>query len=211
MTLLPTAAPETAETDLQLWVEMQITAPPESRCPLIELENQIDALERDHFAGVCTIDVDLREGGHSPSGKRRLTQRMDDSCLCRIFLQHGCSPRIVSSNGTDGVIATVLPDRETLRELVSDIRAVGGEASIRKLVSLEGDTDATDLRTFEMSSLTDKEHEALTVAVERGYYEQPPRISLAELAEFFDVSKQCLSERLNAAEAKMVTSLIGPP
>lgn len=209
MTILPTAAPETAETDLQLWVEMQITAPPASSCPLIELENQIETMERDHFAGVCTIDVEVREDGRSPSGKRRLTQTMDETCLCRIFLQHGCSPRIVSSSGTDGVVATVLPDREILRDLVADIRAAGGEASIRKLASLEGDAETADLRTFEMSSLTDKEREALTVAVERGYYEQSPQTSLAELADDFDVTKQCLSERLNAAEAKMVRSLIG--
>lgn len=167
-------------------------------------------MERDHFAGVCTLVVEFSDGKRSSSGKRRLTQTMDDSCLWRVFLQHGCSPRIVSSSGTDGVIATLLPDRATLRELVADSRSVGGTASVRKLTTLSAGMD-DHVRTFELDVLTETERSVMESAVERGYYDTPRRISLEDLTDEFDVTKQTLSACLNSAEAKMTKSIMGSP
>lgn len=211
MTNRSSAFDTASSQNLQLWVELQVEAPAEATCPLIDLENQFDAMERDHYAGVCTLDIEVREEERSPSGKRRLTQTMDHNCLCQVFLQHGCSPRFISSRGTSGVIATRLPDRETLRELVADIRSVGGRASVRKLTTLSTATDADHIRTFELDVLTAKERAVMESAVARGYYDRPRRVNLGDLAEEFDVTKQTLSTRLNSAEAKMAKSLIGSP
>lgn len=211
--MIPLSSPVDMATsrDLQLWVELQVEAPSESSCPLIALEDRIDAMERDHYAGVCTIDVELQAGDRSPSGKRRLSQDMDDACLCPIFLQHGCSPRIISSQGREGIVATTLPDRETLRDLVADIRSVGGTASVRKLTTLSTEAEADSIRTFELDVLTERERVVMETAVDRGYYDTPRRIDLADLAAEFDVTKQTLSTCLNSAESKMVRSLIGSP
>ncbi|MGM0398897.1 MAG: helix-turn-helix domain-containing protein [Halobacteriota archaeon] len=211
MTTAPPSAEPANARDLQLWVELRVVSPADTTCPLIALEDQVETAERDHFAGVCTMDIDVRAGAQSPSGKRRLTHTMDESCLCRLFLQHGCSPRIVSSRGPEGVVSTTLPDRETLRDLVADIRSVGGSATVQKLTTLETAGDADRVRTFELDVLTDRERAVMEAAVTRGYYESPRRATLGELAEEFDVTKQTLSTCLNSAEAKMVTSLIGSP
>ncbi|UWG46609.1 Transcriptional regulator, contains HTH domain [Halanaeroarchaeum sp. HSR-CO] len=211
MTTSPPSAEPTNARDLQLWVELRVVAPADTTCPLIALEDQVETAERDHFGGVCTMDIDVREKAQSPSGKRRLTHTMDESCLCRLFLQHGCSPRIVSSRGPEGVVSTTLPDRETLRDLVADIRSVGGSATVQKLTSLSTETDADTIRTFELDVLTERERAVMETAVARGYYDTPRRVHLGELAAEFDVTKQTLSTCLNSAEAKMAKSLIGSP
>ncbi|MFW6265489.1 MAG: helix-turn-helix domain-containing protein [Halanaeroarchaeum sp.] len=211
MTTRPRSAEPANSRDLQLWVELLVVAPSDTSCPLTDLEDRIDSTERDHYAGVCTIDVELQSAGRSPSGKRRLTHDMDEACLCPVFLQHGCSPRIVSSRGREGIVSTTLPDRDTLRDLVADIRSAGGTASVRKLTTVGPETDADAIRTFEIDELTDRERVVMETAVSRGYYDRPRRVTLADLAAEFDVTKQTLSTCLNSAEAKMARSIMGSP
>lgn len=197
--------------DLKLWVELQIEAPPDSSCLLIEFEGQVESMMRDQYGDICNVDVQLSDGAGEETEMRRLSKRIDASCLCPIFLQHGCAPRVIASDGSYGVIATMLPDRQTLQNLISDIREAGGTVTVQKLTSLSAAEEDRSVRTFALDDLTAKEREVMEVAVAKGYYDKPRRISLGELATEFGVTKQSVSDRLNAAEAKMVTSVIDPP
>lgn len=51
--------------------------------------------------------------------------------------------------------------------------------------------------------LTDPQREALTLAVERGYYDIPRRCSTADVAEELGISSQALTERLRRAVANL--------
>lgn len=55
----------------------------------------------------------------------------------------------------------------------------------------------------QFSSLTDQQQEAIEMALEKGYYEIPRGITLAELAEELGISHQALSERMRRAQVKM--------
>ena len=52
--------------------------------------------------------------------------------------------------------------------------------------------------------LTDKQQEALLLAVRRGYYAQPLEVTLSELAAELNVGKSAVSHRLQAAESKVI-------
>jgi len=57
--------------------------------------------------------------------------------------------------------------------------------------------------------LTEKQHRALTVALEAGYYDIPRRITAQELAAELDISHQALSEQLRRAHEAVVTDTVG--
>jgi predicted DNA binding protein len=56
--------------------------------------------------------------------------------------------------------------------------------------------------------LTDAQRETLVAAFERGYYDIPRRVSLAELATQFGVSDQAVSERLRRATRALVAETL---
>ncbi|WP_227356603.1 helix-turn-helix domain-containing protein [Haladaptatus salinisoli] len=73
--------------------------------------------------------------------------------------------------------------------------------------------DITSLtQSFDPTTLlTDKQREFVVAAITQGYYEQPRRCSLTELAESMDVSKSTASRILHRAEGKIITQFIGDP
>jgi predicted DNA binding protein len=58
-----------------------------------------------------------------------------------------------------------------------------------------------------LASLSDKQREALALAVREGYYERPRRTDLDALAKALGVSRPSLSERLQRAEAHVMRAL----
>ncbi|MFC7198350.1 helix-turn-helix domain-containing protein [Halospeciosus flavus] len=58
--------------------------------------------------------------------------------------------------------------------------------------------------------LTDRQHEALTLAISRGYYESPRQTSTAELAEEMGISQPSMSSLLRRGERQLLTSTLGP-
>ena len=56
--------------------------------------------------------------------------------------------------------------------------------------------------------LTEQQAEALTAAFERGYYEVPRGVSVADLADALDISHQALSERFRRAHGNLVENTL---
>jgi predicted DNA binding protein len=52
--------------------------------------------------------------------------------------------------------------------------------------------------------LTPEQREALVLAVQRGYFDSPRKVSLAELAPELDISQQALSSRIRRANEKVL-------
>ncbi|EJN58654.1 helix-turn-helix domain-containing protein [Halogranum rubrum] len=57
-------------------------------------------------------------------------------------------------------------------------------------------------------NLTDEQHEALRLAIGRGYYSIPREVTLAELAADVGISQQAMSERLRRGTAKVLVQII---
>jgi predicted DNA binding protein len=57
--------------------------------------------------------------------------------------------------------------------------------------------------------LTDRQQEALTLALARGYYESPRQVSTAELADELGISQPSMSELLRRAERQLMSAALG--
>lgn len=63
--------------------------------------------------------------------------------------------------------------------------------------------------TIDVSNLTEKQWEALRIAHELGHYQSSRGGNLEEIANRLDISKSAVSQRLRAAESKIVSSILG--
>jgi predicted DNA binding protein len=71
-----------------------------------------------------------------------------------------------------------------------------------------------DASTFEESSpygLTERQHEALTLALSRGYYERPRQTTAEELADELGISQPSFSDLLGRGERQLISTTLGPP
>lgn len=121
-----------------------------------------------------------------------------DACPCLVLRRHDCISDIESARDGQLRFSLVVPDRETLRSIIQDLREEETTVTVERIrtkgegVQLDG------------STLTKKQQEALTLAVESGYYDQPRGATLNDLAERLGISRSGVSQRLNAVERKLV-------
>lgn len=74
---------------------------------------------------------------------------------------------------------------------------------------LERVSALTDSEHFDQNyALTGPQYEALSIAVERGYFEIPRRTTYSQLATELDVSEQAVSERIRRATNKVLTAAV---
>lgn len=110
---------------------------------------------------------------------------------------------ILDAYGRNGQwdLRLLYPERETFSEthrFCEDHGLSFDVSSIRELTS----------RPEGRSGLTEGQHRALALAMQRGYYEVPRETSLKELAGELEVSHQALSERLRRATGSLVKERI---
>lgn len=67
--------------------------------------------------------------------------------------------------------------------------------------------DSSDATTY---GLTERQHEALTLALSRGYYESPRQVSTEALAEELGISQPSMSNLLRRAEHQLLSSTLSP-
>lgn len=134
-----------------------------------------------------------------------LKSAVSTKCICPIFEQHDCIPRIKSVRSGSIIVVLTVPRRAVLRDVITDIRAVGAAVSVEWLVS---GTDGSSLTEIDVSTITDKQQEAMEVAREIGYYDTPRKADLSAVADELGVSESAASQRLNAAETKLVSAYL---
>jgi len=103
------------------------------------------------------------------------------------------------------LVTTYVDDRETVRDVVGALREALDHVRLVRLAVVEG-PEATEQVTFDLSALTPKQREGLELAVVRGL-RQRPNVELGDLAAEIEISKSALSQRLRAAQAKLVTDV----
>lgn len=93
------------------------------------------------------------------------------------------------------------PTRDALESFVESARDIANHVDTKRLY--------TDSRTtIGAAELTEKQAEALTRALERGYFDSPSRVTLAELADCSDVTPQTLSDHIRSGVKKVVRNAV---
>lgn len=149
------------------------------------------------LASVTDID------GH----QRFIEQTVDHFCICPVLSDYECIASIETVDPPNFVVSLTAPDREIFTSIVDELREAD---AIPRLVQISNSSDQSELQPIEFAidSITEKQREAIRIAVERGYYEKPRGATLADLAAELDISRSAVSQRLTAVESKMVYKLV---
>ena len=78
--------------------------------------------------------------------------------------------------------------------------------SVRR-ISIEQNSSSS--RKSSQYGLTDRQHDALTLAISRGYFESPRQSSTEELAEEMGISQPSMSSLLRRGERQLLNSTLG--
>lgn len=135
-----------------------------------------------------------------------LKSSVHEKCICPVFENHDCIPEIQRVSGRSVIVTLTIRDREEFTELITDLREVGAEISVEWLVT---DTPGNKTAEIDVSAITTKQREAMRTAIDLGYYETPRSADLEEVATELSISESAVSQRLNNAETKLVTSFLG--
>jgi predicted DNA binding protein len=93
----------------------------------------------------------------------------------------------------------VSPDPKGIRKLAHELEAIG-DVKIMRVGDFRGSVGGP--------TLTDKQKDALAVALMNGYYSWPRGVGLAQLATAAKISRRSMQERLRRAEAKLFPQLV---
>lgn len=166
-------------------------------CPITSDEaNGADRVGINAAGDRCTVDLQFDDETVVTS-----VGNVRESCLCSRLQEFDCVPHISDVEGGAMLVQTYIEDRETIRPLVAELREAVGDVSLERLAVVEG-AERSEETTVDLSALTPKQREALEIAVFRGYFDGDA--VLAEVAADLGVSKSAVSQRLRAAEAKLV-------
>lgn len=149
----------------------------------------------------CRAEITSADGG-----RRFIRSDVTPRCICPIFGSFECLASIDSVESEGFIVSIVVPDRAELEQVVAALRDVGATVQLLQI----GDTrvrSAERIVELPASDVTEKQLEAIRVAVELGYYETPRQASLGELAERLGISRSAVSQRLSAAESTLILEL----
>ncbi|MCU4802302.1 helix-turn-helix domain-containing protein [Halobacteria archaeon HArc-gm2] len=135
-------------------------------------------------------------------GERRLYRLTTNSLSENVMLSPHFRRHDVSMLDNEGSVEGFwlrlrVPDRETLRTVVGELRAMDTDPFVDRIYSEQVAGRGTE-------DLTDRQRECLSLASERGYFETPSEATLGELAGDLDVTPQALSKHIRAAVRKLV-------
>jgi hypothetical protein len=178
---------------------------PKEDCPFQQVDGKIEALQGQVMGGSCQCDFIVNDDDSEYVGHN--TKAVDDGdCICCHFSTHGCVPHIVDVGPDSMVISTFAAHRDDVWNLIQDLETVSKRVKLRSISDI-GEQSMGTLRQVDLSTLSDKQAEALRAAIAGGYYNRDRDLSLSELAEDFGISKQALSQRLLTAEEKVMEQL----
>ncbi|MCT9098215.1 helix-turn-helix domain-containing protein [Haloarchaeobius sp. HME9146] len=146
------------------------------------------------------------------SGVHVVTQ----SCLCSLegsiierFEDHAClyQPPTVHQQGWEHYTVIAF-DEGDVRSLLSELDADRDIEVLSKTALAEQQVPHSMLTPVDQlfEGLTDRQLAALQLALERGYYEQPRKTSLRDLAAQTSVARSTFEEHLRKAENKLLTN-----
>ena len=100
-----------------------------------------------------------------------------------------------------------LRDRSVLEHVVEQYSCINSD--VETITIVDPSQEDTEPLSIEISHITQKQWEALEVAHEFGHYTSHRGGNLEEIAIELDISKSAASQRLRAAEAKIVSAILG--
>lgn len=168
----------------------------------VDIEECVTGCRTFFECGQCHVEILFSD--ESGEQRKYVKSDVDDCCICPVLADNDCLRRIEGTKSGKLIVGVTVPNREELRSVIADLREVGASVSIEWLVRGSEDSETAEI---DISSITEKQREAMETAIRSGYYETPRKTDLGELADTLDISESAASQRLNNAETKLVKSV----
>ncbi|AXR77966.1 helix-turn-helix domain-containing protein [Natrarchaeobaculum sulfurireducens] len=193
---------ETETTPLRATLEVE--PPPDTACVVIGESLNAVSVTRSCSGETCHSEVTVVE-----DGVFRQTYVSGDrtpACVCRTIGQFDCAFDIETVSDGALVIRLIVPDRSQLSQIVSELQRTGATVRLNRL-SRHGEHDDVTIEV-DATDVTEKQREAVELAVELGYYDRPREATLSDLAEALGISRSAVSQRLTAVELTLIDSFV---
>ncbi|QSG10364.1 helix-turn-helix domain-containing protein [Halapricum desulfuricans] len=194
--------PPVEDREMRVVLEIERGGP----CRLDRMEGEVIGIDVRLSEEVCNVDAVVRDPAQENVSTQYFENQLCDHCPGKVFGEHGCLPRYREINEGSFVVETYVADTQAVADLVSDIRSVCDNVSLRSIVSTDRSEFNEDC-SVDVSALTRKQREAVYHAQEMGYYDPDADVSLAELADRIGISTSALSQRLRRAEGNVLRQL----
>lgn len=209
---------DTGSTRGTLRARLSITPHLSSGCPVVRTDQPIEAFtqnlklnfsdcrgESDCYSDCGECHAEVTYGSESEQRQNYIKSTVTAGCICPVFEQHDCIAEITDVSGDSVIMTVTVQSREELRSIVTGLRKVDATVSVERLVQ---GNDSAEVTEIDADSITDKQEEALELAIESGYYETPRGTDLSAIAGDLGISESAASQRLNAAETKLVKAFL---
>ena len=199
---------ESPVQDAALWVELEIDRKGDTHCPIADLSSTTASGTIQLTGTNCHASISFE--GEDEEHVSLYTASIEESCTCSSLCGPGFTPVDLVVEDGSLVVNAYVDDRERLSEAIEDLREGPDTWRLRRLTTPDRNKTLDSglaSQLLEDVSVTQKQREAVRVAVEMGYYDRPRDATLGDLASRLGVSRSALSQRLNAVEAKLVEGL----
>lgn len=187
---------------------VQYRIEPHDYCPLSQNED-FDVREiRTQATAEGSICEMLLYAPQVRDGRALVTHcRTDRTCPCSIFAEYDSIPVVKAVDNGELLIEAYLDDRNTLDSMTEDLRKASASVSLELVKTNDAGRLSNQLVSIDLGPLTDKQLEALQLAVTSGYYDTDREVTFTDLAGQLGISSQAFSQRLAAAEEKVMEQL----
>ncbi|SNZ06661.1 hypothetical protein SAMN06269185_1245 [Natronoarchaeum philippinense] len=193
--------------DAALRAVLRITPDSDAACGVLSAASEESVSVRGGVSGGAEVGAACHADVAVEGDRRLVSDAATGECICPVFADHRCVPRVERAVDGAVVVRLSVPDRETLRSVVADLRDRGAGVELERL---NAGADAEGAQTVELDAgeITDKQREAIRVADRLGYYDTPREADLGEVAAELGISRSAASQRLNGAASTLVLELI---
>jgi predicted DNA binding protein len=138
----------------------------------------------------------------------RLHRNGEGDCVCQFVERLGSPVRDVAVDDGTVTVCFLVADLDNLQYVIRGLKERFDGVSICRLTRSEPAGDADDLVYVDRSSLTERQHEVLQVAHERGYFEHPRGANACEVADHLGIAPATFGEHLAAAQRKILDAVL---
>ncbi|QSG13239.1 Transcriptional regulator, contains HTH domain [Halapricum desulfuricans] len=138
----------------------------------------------------------------------RFSRPANQGCVCELVEQSGCAVRDIQIVDGSVMVTFMTTDLQTVRDVVSDLKANHEGVQIRRLTRSEDNSGDSQRRIVDLDALTARQREVIETAHEMGYFDHPRRASAGDVAERLGVATPTFTEHLSAAQRKLFDELL---
>lgn len=140
-------------------------------------------------------------------GVYRFRREDVDGCVCEVIERSGTPVSALRAEGGALLVWLHVPDAETLRSIVADLREAFDGVRLRHLVE-ENAGRGDDYVLVDRNQLTDRQREVLRTAFEMGYFDYDSGTNAGDVAGALGISQSTFAEHLSAAQTKLLEPLV---